>query len=155
MLQQINIDWIDISKHKPNFIEIKDSCIQGKGAFTKKNIKKNTFLGNYMGKISNEFITGPYVFHSQKNNNIISIDASDINHSNWTRYMNCSINKNTENVNSYFLTNKENYMRGDKTLNLEGYIIFYTNRDIKKGEELMYYYGNAYADLMNINYTRS
>ena len=105
-----------------------------------------------MGQISNEFITGPYVFHSQKKNNVISIDASDINQSNWTRYMNCSINKNTENVKSYFLTNKENYMRGNNTLNLEGYIIFYTNRDIKKGEELMYYYGNAYADLMNIKY---
>ena len=109
-MQQINIDWIDISKHKPEFIEIKDSLVEGKGAFTKTNIKKNTFLGNYMGKITNDFVTGPYVFHSQKDNNIISIDASDINYSNWTRYMNCSIDKETEKVNSYFLTNKENYV---------------------------------------------
>ena len=105
-----------------------------------------------MGKISDEFITGPYVFHSQRNNDILSINASDKNKSNWTRYMNCSISNQTENVNSYFLTNKENYLREDKKLNLEGYIIFYSNRDIEKNEELMYYYGDAYADLMNIKY---
>ena len=151
-MQEINIDWIDISKHKPEFIEVMDSPIEGKGAFTKKNIKENTFLGNYMGKITNDFVTGPYVFHSQKNNNIISIDASDINHSNWTRYMNCSIDKKTENVKSYFLTNKENYVTKSGKINLEGYIVFYSNREIKKGEELMYYYGDAYADLMNIKY---
>ena len=151
-MQQINIDWIDISKHKPDFIEINNSLVEGKGAFTKTNIKKNTFLGNYMGKITNDFVTGPYVFHSQKDNNIISIDASDINYSNWTRYMNCSIDKETENVNSYFLTNKENYVTKSGKINLEGYIVFYSNREIKKGEELMYYYGDAYADLMNIKY---
>ena len=153
-MQKINIDWIDIPQHKPNFIEIKKSKVDGFGAFAKKNIKKNTFLGHYMGKISDEFITGPYVFHSQRNNDILSINASDKNKSNWTRYMNCSINNQTENVNSYFLTNKENYIRGDKKLNLEGYIIFYSNRDIEKNEELMYYYGDAYADLMNIKYKK-
>ena len=66
--------------------------------------------------------------------------------------MNCSIDKKTENVNSYFLTNKENYVTKSGKINLEGYIVFYSNREIKKGEELMYYYGDAYADLMNIKY---
>lgn len=152
MLQEININWIDISNHKPKFIIIKKSNIHGDGAFADKNIKKNTFLGHYMGKISTEFITGPYVFHSKRFNNIISIDASDKDKSNWTRYMNCSINDKTENVTSYFLTNKEEYIRNNDKINMEGYIVFYSNRDIKGGEELMYHYGVAYANILNIYY---
>ncbi len=152
MLQEININWIDISNHKPDFIIIKKSNINGYGAFANQNIKKDTFLGHYMGKISTEFITGPYVFHSKRSNNIISIDASDKDKSNWTRYMNCSINDKTENVKSYFLTNKEEYIRNNDKINMEGYIVFYSNREIKKGEELMYHYGSSYANILNIYY---
>ena len=66
--------------------------------------------------------------------------------------MNCSINDKTENVKSYFLTNKEEYIRNDDKINMEGYIVFYSNRDIKEGEELMYHYGVAYANILNIYY---
>ena len=151
-MQEININWIDITNHLPDFIEIKKSKISGFGAFAKKNIDKNIFLGNYMGEISDTSITGPYVFYSHKNDKIITFDASKQDKSNWTRYMNCSINIETENVSSYFLRNKEDYFKKGIKINLEGYIVFYTNRKIKKGEELMYYYGDYYASLLNISY---
>ena len=66
--------------------------------------------------------------------------------------MNCSINPQTENVSCYFLRNKEDYFKKGLKINLEGYIVFYTNRKINEGEELMYFYGDYYAGLLNINY---
>ena len=141
--QSINPRWIDVVGHKPKFIKIKKSLLHNKGAFSKKKILKGTFLGHYMGNISKNMLTGPYVFHSKTSNGTISIDASDINYSNWTRYMNCSTNKSNENVNSYILTNN----------NYNGYIVFYANRDIKKDEELLYFYGNMYGKLLGINYS--
>tara|TARA_B100000674_G_C37969776_1_gene976368 strand:- start:579 stop:1043 length:465 start_codon:yes stop_codon:yes gene_type:complete len=152
MLQQINIDWIDSPKHNPHFVSIKTSPLHNKGAFSNSFIPQNTFLGHYMGRISTQFITGPYVFHSKRNNNVVSIDASDINYSNWTRYMNCSFSHQSENVTPFFLTNKEHYIKNTQTINLEGYIVFYAKKDIQPGQELLYYYGDAYAKLLNITY---
>ena len=39
-----------IHNYIPKSVEIRDSKIAGKGAFAKKNIKKGTRLGRYMGK---------------------------------------------------------------------------------------------------------
>ena len=153
-LETINPRWIDNSSKIPKFLKIKKSLIdkKGKGVFAKYNIKKGTFLGHYMGKISNDNKKGPYIFHTIINNKTVSIDATDINYSNWTRYMNCSINKENENIISYKLQNKEKYLIKNQYKSLQGYIVFYANRDIKKGEELLYYYGDYYAKLMNIKY---
>lgn len=152
MFQNIDINLIDIPKHIPKFIEIKKSKIHGLGAYAKKDIPRGTFLGNYMGKINKEVITGPYIFHSIRNEEIISIDATKKTQSNWTRYMNCSNQHQTENVTCFYLTNKEDYIKNNKKVNLEGYIVFYSNRDIQKGEELLYYYGDNYAEMLNIDY---
>ena len=35
---------------------------------------------------------------------------------------------------------------------LEGYIVFYSNRDIEPKEELLYYYGDNYSKRLGINY---
>lgn len=149
----INPDWIDSPGHRPNFVKIKNSKIHGKGAFALKNIKKGTFLGHYMGKVTNNKITGPYIFHSIRDNGkTISIDATDKKQSNWTRFMNCSTNTKNENVLSSKLTNTEIYDIQGIQKSIEGYIVFYANRDISKGEELLYYYGDYYAQLMNVKY---
>jgi len=154
-MQSINPSWLDKIGHTPKFVKIKKSSIHGRGAFSKVAIKKGTFLGHYMGKISKAMNTGPYIFHSKRNGDIISIDANNINYSNWARYMNCSTNITNENVASFFLTNKEIYKIKQQYKNYEGYIVFYANRNIKKGEELLYYYGDAYAKLLDINYQRT
>ena len=152
-MEHIKPEWIDIPKHRPNFVKIKNSTIDNKGAFAIKNIKKGTFLGHYMGEIKENIQTGPYIFHSIRNNNMVAIDATNVDKSNWTRYMNCSTSKDNENVTSYFLNNRETYHINNQIQSLEGYIVFYANRDIKKGEELLYYYGDDYAKILGIKPT--
>lgn len=144
-MEQIKPGWIDVVAHQPSFITIKKSRVHQKGAFAKKKICKGTFLGHYLGEIVNISTTGPYVFHSKKQQQPFAIDASQISKSNWTRYMNCSLNSSEENVKSYYLTNPEIYTINQQPKSLEGYIVFYANRDINKGEELMYYYGDQYV----------
>ena len=62
--------------------------------------------------------------------------------------MNCSLDDKSENVTSYFLTNNQTYLKNNQPINLEGYIVFYANRDIEKHEELMYNYGEEYVDIL-------
>jgi len=155
MADIINIDWIDEPQHRPTFIKIKNSILHGKGAFALKNIKKGTFLGHYMGEITYEYKMGGYIFHSyviceNGEEKLFSIDAADYKKSNWTRYMNCSTHHKNENVMSSRLTNKEIYEVGGAPLSIEGYIVFYAGRDIKKGEELLYHYGDNYMELMGL-----
>ena len=128
--------------HRPNFIKIKKSPISGKGAFASRKIKKGTFLGNYMGCLTpSTTMTGPYVFHTTRNSTRYSI--------NWTRWMNCSTSTHPENVTSYYLTNTEPCIINGKSQSIEGYIVFYSNRDINPGDELLYYYGDYYASLLD------
>ena len=44
---------------------------------------------------------------------------------------------------------EEKVLINGKYKSLEGYIVFYASRDIEKGEELCYYYGDAYYKLFN------
>lgn len=119
----------------------------GKGVFTELPIKKDSFLGSYRGKTHtpkeyNRLVkrgkTLPgYGFDVNSGKRSLVIDASDLSTANWTRFMNCSRNFNEENI--YF--QDEN-----------GKINFYALRDIEPGEELLFYYGEAYADSLNLNY---
>ena len=59
MLQEININWIDISNHKPKFIIIKKSNIHGDGAFADKNIKKKYIPWTLYGKNINRIYNRP------------------------------------------------------------------------------------------------
>lgn len=160
MADIININWIDIPQHRPSFIKIKNSILHGKGAFAIRDIKKGTFLGHYMGEITNEYKMGGYIFHSyvvldNGDEELFSIDAENPKKSNWTRYMNCSTNGKNENVMSSRLTNKEVYEVNGAPLSVEGYIVFYAGRDIKKGEELLYHYGDEYMTLMGLELYQS
>ena len=139
-MDKINPNWIDVVAHQPSFVIIKKSKIHQKGAFAKKKIRKNAFLGHYLGEIGPIHLTGPYIFHTVCQGQHFSIDASSLNQSNWTRYMNCSLSPSQENVTSYVLKQPQE---------LEGYIVFYANRDIEKGEELMYDYGSQYKSKLN------
>ena len=150
--ETINPNTIDIARYCPSFIKIKNSKIKnaGKGAFTKKKILKGTYLGHYMGEMKPGFRKGPYTFMTLRNKTIYSINATELSKSNWTRFMNCSGHfTKDENVLSFKLKNKEMVLINNEYKSLEGYIVFYASRDIEKGEELCYYYGDAYYKLLS------
>ena len=56
--------------------------------------------------------------------------------------MNCAYNKNVDNVLFFPAPNTTTYIRqsDNKKININGYIMFYTKRNIKKGEELLFNY---------------
>ena len=76
----------------------------------------------------------------------VIIDALDMDHSNWTRFMNCSYNKLVENVLVLKCNNTEIYTnQNNEQISLNGVI-----KDIEIGEELMYDYGKEYRNKLQI-----
>lgn len=151
----INSENIGIYKYKPDYIEIKYSNIQnaGMGAFASQDIPKYTHLDCYEGIIINKRQdNNMYIYATIINNTECYIDGQDINKSNWTRFMNCSTKKNIngENVicirlhNDMYVKNRNN-----DNVSLLGKICFFANRDIKKGEELLFNYGDEYAKILD------
>jgi len=152
MKEPLKFKFIDNPYFIHDFLEIKYSNIEkaGLGIFTKTPLKKGKFLGNYVGKIDTQNPENSYTFDSNRNNKLIFIDASDLNYSNWTRYMNCSSNKKNDNIMVIRCENKEIYFLNNKTYYLEGYMMFYTKRDIKEGEELLFDYGSEFKKLLGL-----
>ena len=167
--EEINLDWIDEPKFIHDSVEINYSKIKngGLGIIAKKFIKKGTFLGNYMGSIHDElFMDNDYCQYGVKRNNkSIFFNATDIEKSNYIRYINCSYNFQSENVIKIsfgivpFLVNgklysnstSENnsytfYKSSGKEINIDGYVMCFASRDINEGEELYHWYGVSFKD---------
>lgn len=108
----------------------------GLGAFTSKEIKKGTYLDEYDGLVLNEedIKRSKYYFQTHIRNKSVIIDGQESN--NWTKYMNCSFNTQSDNVVAF---------------SFNGKVFFFAKRDIKENEELMFYYGDPYAESLNIN----
>ena len=127
----------EILSKNPKFITIRKSNIPnaGRGAFTNVNIEENTYLGQYKGTVTSYYPNqySKYIFQTTLNNNTIYIDAINKINSNWTRYMNSSNDNETLNVTA----------EGKK----DGCIYFYTSKNVKRGDELLYYYGDDYSFL--------
>lgn len=156
------MDTLDINVKKslkpidPNIIDmiryIPDSCYisyskqypaAGLGVFAKKKIQKGTFLGNYVGRICDADHKGPYAFHvsvpNGKESNVWSIDAQNVHQSNFTRFINCALLKEHENVMIITCQNEGIF---------KGKLMFYAKRDISKDEELAYDYGIEYRNVL-------
>jgi hypothetical protein len=150
LLEPIKLKYIDIPKwiHPDVYISYSKIKNAGLGIFANKQIKEGTFLGSYLGEIKNETdcYNDPYVFDYKENK---KISALNINKSNYTRFINCSYNYNSENV--YCLTMNDDY-KYNKNKNLKNRRFFYTQKKIQKDEELLFYYGDDYAKLLNITY---
>ena len=135
-------------KYQPNFIEIKDSLISGagKGAFTNKLIKKNRFIGIYLGiKQTNFNQNENYTFQTQNSNNeIYYVNAENKEYSNWTRYINHNDNNNV----IPFICSMKNIYKEDSGnyICFDGAIMFFTKRDILPGEELYFTYNPNYTN---------
>lgn len=159
-LKSIDINQINKTQYLPDFLEIRYSTIKNAnlGIFCKKKIEKGTFLGNYTGKIlnPNDSINDPnnhsaYCFNATLDGTNVIIDALDMDHSNWTRFMNCSYNKLVENVLVLQCNNTEIYTnQNNEQISLNGVIVFFAARDIEIGEELMYDYGKEYRNKLQI-----
>ena len=65
------------------------------------------------------------------------IDAQNIDTSNWTRWVNCSMDWKGENV---------------RYLYCAGKVYFLSIKDIHPGQELLMYYGDDYAKTLGITY---
>ena len=152
----IHTGIIDVPCYLPSFLEIRYSKIPngGMGVFAKKDIPKGTFLGNYMGFIytgqRRETISpNSYQFDTVIRGEDAIIDAVEVNSSNWTRFMNCALLEEEENVT--VMKNKcsetTEYFNGNgKKIELDGAIVFFACVDIPAGDELLYNYGERYKN---------
>lgn len=120
----------------PEYIEIKQSNIPeaGKGAFAKIDIPKNKTIGRYLGEeFTGENLndaTGDYLFSvNHKGKEVKIIDGKDEKKSSWVRFVNTPLK--FKDGNCYFFQRSQGiYIR--------------TSKNIKKGEEILAYYGDEY-----------
>lgn len=158
-VESVNINVVDVPKYIPSFVNIGYSKIPnaGLGIFANARIKKGTFLGNYMGKICDDIDNLPnsdYLFTSKSRTKTFSIDGTNLETSNYTRFINCSSANEPENVvaarhrdasgESIYVT------KYGKQIDIDGYIFFFTARDIEPGEELLFDYGVSYRKKLGL-----
>jgi len=120
----------------------------GLGVYSKIAIPKGTYLDRYKGRklslskfdyeASEGLLDSAYAFDVNSGDRHFILDATHPEHSNWTRYMNCSRSFQEENV---------------KFVDRDGKILFYAIQDIHPGDELLFYYGDDYAlNRLRLNY---
>jgi SET domain-containing protein len=128
------------SKNIINSIVVKKSTIPnaGLGVFATNHISKYTLLDEYKGilitpeQYNKKKSNLAYIWEllDDKENAVGYIDAANKKYSNWTRFVNCPNTLKQENVIPV--------QRGFKML-------YYSNKDIKPGEELFIWYGEEYG----------
>lgn len=139
-LEVIDQSLIDKTRYMPTNVYLDYSKIYpnaGLGVFAKEIIKKGSFLGNYVGEIRDKDHKGPYVFSVIVNGEQLKIDSIDINKSNYTRYMNCALNQQDENV---------IVIRCENEGLMNGKLCFFAKRNILIDEELCFDYGDEYKE---------
>ena len=155
-MEPINIDVVDVPQYIPDFLSIKYSKIPnaGLGLFANMDISQGTFIGNYMGEVYHNKTECPdnhYIFSTPN----FLIDALDVNKSNFARFMNCCYNNDVENVSvvNYINPGKSCvFTKSDgQQIDINNYVFYYAKRNIVKGEELFYDYGENYRKKLNIN----
>jgi len=156
-VEPINIGVVDVPKYIPSFLNIGYSKIPnaGLGIFANARINKGTFLGNYMGEISDDAnnIRSDYIFTSKNRIKSFSIDGTNIETSNYTRFINCAAigTENVVAVRHRDATGASVYVKQDgKQIDIDGYIFFFAARDIEPGEELLFDYGVGYRTKLGL-----
>jgi SET domain-containing protein len=156
-VESVNINVVDVPKYIPTFVNIGYSKIPnaGLGIFANTRINKGTFLGNYMGEISDDAnnIRSDYIFTSKSRTKTFSIDGANIETSNYTRFINCAAigTENVVAVRHKDATGSSVYVTKDgKQIDIDGYIFLFAARDIEPGEELLYDYGVGYRTKLGL-----
>lgn len=77
-------DWFDYVSTLPDGVSLGPSRIAGAGigAFACKPIPKGELLGEYVGRIVADTVSGPYVLHFGEG---LTVDAADTTIAEWTR----------------------------------------------------------------------
>lgn len=122
----------------PDYISIKKSKIPkaGKGTFAKVDIPKGTTFGEYVGEVfTGDDISkaeGDYLFSvSVKGKEVKIIDGKDPGKSSWVRFVNSPLKFEDGNAHFYQYDQK---------------IFIKARKEIKKGEEILAYYGDTYVN---------
>lgn len=116
----------------PNLLEIKKSPIHGEGVFALKTIPKGIKFGPYEGLEAIASSTG----YAWKIRGGKLVDGSKVEYSNWLRYVNCARNVSEQNLVGF---------------QFEGKLYYRSVKEIHKGEELLIFYGEQFAKLLNID----
>ena len=115
----------------------------GLGLFAKEQITKGTFLGNYVGRIHDASHKGPYAFHVRVLDGTDykewSVDGENVHESNFTRFINCALSDEHENVMVITCQNEGA---------LKGKLMFYAKENICKDAELAFDYGIEYKKVL-------
>lgn len=122
----------------PDYIEIKDSTIQGagKGAFATCDIPKGVTIGEYVGKVFTgkkmDKTSGYYLFDVNDGDKVIKIiDGKFKKYSSWVRYVNTPQTAHGGNA-EFYQNNKRIFIR--------------STRPIPAGQEIFAYYGDSYVN---------
>ena len=129
-------------KTLPLCVELRESPIHGRGIFAKVDLPKGLRFGPYAGeRVKPEVHTSAYVWiiSDKVGNPLEHIDGEDESKSNWLRWVNCSRSPEEEVMIPFQYENK---------------VFFKTFRDIKKGQEIMYFYGTDYARNLGVDVDR-
>ena len=135
----------------PSFIKIAESGIPkaGLGVYAREHIPAGMYLGTYEGEYSPDvlypdsaYMWGIYDYDANgktrfSDNMIGYIDAYDPYKSNWLRYVNGAKYPDLANVDS-----KQHYDT----------IEYWSNKNIRQGEELFIYYGDGYTKAYNLRW---
>ena len=127
----------------PLGLRIDDSSIPGigLGVFTDVFIPAWTWLSEYEGEVilKLDHISNYAWKVKRSGRKYFYIDAHDESTSNWLRWINCSRHAREENV---------------QVLECRGRMYYMTTRDVRPGEELLVYYGDGYAETLDIDTER-
>ncbi|CAF0834440.1 unnamed protein product [Adineta steineri] len=115
----------------------------GFGVFARRFIPRHSYFGPYGGSKHNSRLikeTSDYSWEVRdKSGNIMYyIDGSELNRSNWLRFVNCPNTVSQENLISFMF---------------HGDIFYLAIRNITVGEELLVYYGHNYAKRLGVDTT--
>ena len=134
-----------LSKYINENIRIGLSNIEGagRGAFAFKNLQQGTYLGDYIGLPCTSESNGDYVLDvdvTRRYDGVdrqvrLCLDAQDLEHSNWTRYINSVTSKNRQDKNVEFFVYGE---MGHEKVGVR------TVKLIQRGQELLLDYGDEY-----------
>ncbi|GJQ78091.1 putative ribosomal small subunit assembly [Trypoxylus dichotomus] len=113
-------------------LQIKKSKIHGEGVFALKTIPKGIKFGPYDGLETVESTSG----YAWKIRGGRLVDAQQVEFSNWLRYVNCARNINEQNLVAF---------------QFEGNLYYRSVKEIPKGTELLVYYGERFAKMLNID----
>ncbi|XP_037526112.2 histone-lysine N-methyltransferase PRDM9-like [Rhipicephalus sanguineus] len=125
------------NKTVPDGLCVHRSTIKGAqyGVFTLKRLSKRLCFGPYEGiRVGSSGANG-YTWQIRHGGNVCLVDGQPLDRSNWMRYVNCAPQQSQQNLVAFVR---------------QGAVYYRTNRVINAGEELLVWYGDAFAKQLGL-----